>query len=266
MKVKLRILKENNVLTEGNEGLYKLMGVKPGSLDIFLETFTGSSPSHQESLRNFISDRFGNDIDNLTDEDIPDTDSRGYDSPLSKVKALLSNGVLYWWYRIFGLEAAQLLVRYQVVSYYMDLEDAIESINFEGKGYSEITSEDFAKLPEEDKNIIYEKHFWEDYLDSFFDKQMAQASDTGNKYAGAGGVPSGLFGTMNDWWMSTDGRGIMKAEMREAGNELYQQFRKEDSAEEPPEQKEPQWFEKGVNAWDDDAVGYDKREDVPKPL
>ena len=40
---------------------------------------------------------------------------------------------------------------------------------------------------------------------------------------------------------------------------------KEDSADAPPEQKKPQWFEKGVNAWDDDAVGYDKREDVPKP-
>jgi len=266
MKLRLKILEENVLLKEGNEGLYKLMGVKPGTLDIFLETFTGSSPSHQEALRGFISSRFGPQIEALTDEDLPDTDPRGYSTSLSKVKALLSNGVLYWWYQLFGLDAARLLVRYQVISYYMDLEDAIESINFEGKGYSEITSEDFAKLPEEDKNIIYEKHFWEDYLDSFFDKQMAQASDTGNKYAGGAGIPSGLFGTMNDWWMSTDGRGIMKAEMREAGNELYQQFRKEDSAEEPPEQKEPQWFEKGVNAWDDDAVGYDKREDVPKPL
>ena len=159
MKLRLKILEENVLLKEGNEGLYKLMGVKPGTLDIFLETFTGSSPSHQEALRGFISSRFGPQIEALTDEDLPDTDPRGYSTSLSKVKALLSNGVLYWWYRIFGLEAAQLLVRYQVISYYMDLEDAIESINFEGKGYSEITSEDFAKLPEEDKNIIYEKHF-----------------------------------------------------------------------------------------------------------
>ena len=84
MKLRLKILEENVLLKEGNEGLYKLMGVKPGTLDIFLETFTGSSPSHQEALRSFISSRFGPQIEALTDEDLPDTDPRGYSTSLAK--------------------------------------------------------------------------------------------------------------------------------------------------------------------------------------
>ena len=40
MKLRFKILETNRTLVEAKDGLYKLMGVKPGTLDIFLETFT----------------------------------------------------------------------------------------------------------------------------------------------------------------------------------------------------------------------------------
>ena len=136
--------------------------------------------------------------------------------------------------------------------------------------YSTMTRDEFNSMknsqdPEVRKRInpIYEKHFWEDYLDSFFDSHISQAADHGNKWVGAEGIATGLYGQLRDWWMTTDGRGIFKAEMRDAKNELYDAMRTDEDPEESPEAKEPQWFEKGVNAWDDGAVGYDRQEDVP---
>jgi hypothetical protein len=258
---KIKILKENKLLLEDKRGLYDLMGIMPGSLDLFLETFTSLNPTFKASLRSFVSNNFQNLIDSLREEDLPPTGARGYKTPLTKVKALLSSGVTFWWYELFGVQIASKIVRFQVVSYYIELEERLEDIQYEGKGYSEITSEDFKKLPEEDKKIIYEKHFWEDYLESFFDNQMSVAADLGKGYVGAEGMESGLYGQMNDWWMSTDGRGIMKSEMREEREELYNAFKK-DADSDAPVDKEPQWFAKGENAWDDGAIGYDTPEEV----
>ena len=256
--LKIRILKENKILVEGKEGLYTHIGVKPGSLDLFLDVFTGSDPSFDSSLRNFISKNYQTLIDGLGEADIPpETSARGYESPLAKVRALLSAGVVYWWYELFGLDIARKIIRFQVIAYYIELEDKLEDIGYGEEDY------DFNSLSDKDKNTVYEKHFWEDYLDSFFDKHVSKAADIGNKWVGGENIPTGLYGQLKDWWMSTDGRGIFKAEMRDAKNELYKTFRKEKDLEDPPEGKEPQWFEKGVDAWDDGAVGYDREEDVP---
>ena len=256
--LKIRILKENKILVEGKEGLYTHIDVMPCSLDLFLDVFTSSYPSVEISLRNFISKNYQGLIDGLTADKIPPgTSARGYNSPLDKVKALLSAGVTYWWYTLFGSAIVRKIIRFQVIAYYMELEDKLEDIGYGEEDY------DFNSLSNADKNIVYEKHFWEDYLDSFFDNHVSQAEDLGNKWVGAEGRATGLYGQMKDWWMSTDGRGIFKAEMRDAKDELYDAMRREEDPEEPPEAKEPQWFERGVNAWDDGAVGYDRQEDVP---
>jgi len=255
--MKIKVLKQNKILAESKQGLYDIIGVMPGSLDLFLDVFTGSNPNFDQRLRKFIANNYGRDINNLTEEDIPPTDARGYDSPLSKVKAQLMSGVTYWWYQLFGINVVTSIIRFQVISYYVELEDKLEDIGYGEEGF------DFKSLTPDEKNIVYEKHFWEDYLDSFFDSHMGQAADLGNKYVGGEGIPTGLYGQMKDWWMTTQGRGIFKSEMREAKDDLYAAMRFDTDPENAPEGKIPQWFEKGVDAWDDDAVGFDRQEDVP---
>ena len=254
---KIKILKENKLLVENQDGLYDLMGIVPGSLDLFLDTFTSLNPIFSSSLRNFISRNFQNLIDGVTEQDLPPTGTRGYKTPLEKVKALLSAGVTFWWYEIFGTQMVSKIIRFQVVSYYIELEERIEDIDYQGKGYSELTPEDFENLPEEDKRIIYEKHFWEDYLDSFFDNQMSVFADLGKGYVGGAGIDSGLYGQMHDWWMSTDGLDMMKSEMKSERDELYKQFRKDTQSAGLGQEKDPQWFAKGDSPLDDKASGYD---------
>ena len=261
---KVKIINESKLLSEDNKGLYDLIGVIPGSLDLFLETFTSTNPTFKDSLKNFINKNFQKLIDDLEEEDIPPTGTRGHKTPLSKVKALLASGVTFWWFRLFGLKIVRKIIRFQVVSYYIELEERLENISYEGRGYSELTSKDFAKLPKKDKNIIYEKHFWEDYLNFFFSNQMSVELELGKKYVGGAGKVSGLYGQMNDWWMSTDGRGLMKSEMIEERDELRKTFSKDPDSEAPSTEKEPQWFAKGENAWDDGATGYDTPEELIK--
>jgi hypothetical protein len=256
---KIKILKENKLLLEDKAGLYDLMGVMPGSLDLFLETFTSLNPTFKNALRRFISKNFQNLIDDVEESDLPPTGTRGYKTSLEKVKSLLSAGVTFWWYELFGIGVVSKIIRFQVVSYYIELEERIEDINYKGKGYSELTPEDYAKLSKEDRNAAYEKHFWEDYLDSFFDSQMSKEADLGKKYVGGDGIPSGLHGLMNDWWMSTDGRGIMKSEMRKERDELRKAFSKNPDSEIASVEKEPQWFAAGESPWSGDA-GFDTEE------
>lgn len=261
MMYKIKILKENKLLVESQEGLYDLMGIMPGSLDLFLDTFTSLNPIFSSSLRNFISKNFQNLIDGVTEQDLPPTGTRGYKTPLEKVKALLSSGVTYWWYELFGIAVVSKIIRFQVVTYYIELEERIEDISYEGKSYSELTPKDYAKLSKEDRNAAYEKHFWEDYLDSFFDNQMSVEADLGKKYVGGDGRVSGLYGQMNDWWMSTDGRGLMKSEMRVERDELRKAFSKDPDSEVANTEKQPQWFAKGDSPWSGD-VGFNSEEEA----
>ena len=52
MKIKLKIIKENKALiNEGRyDGLYQVMGVYPGSLDIFLKHFVETSSGLHEVI------------------------------------------------------------------------------------------------------------------------------------------------------------------------------------------------------------------------
>ena len=263
MRYRIKILKENKLLAENKTGLYDLMGVMPGSLDLFLETFTSLNPIFSKNLRRFVSKNFQNLIDDVEESDLPPTSAQGYKTSLQKVKTLLSAGVAFWWYELFGIDVVSKIIRFQVVSYYVELEERVEDISYQGKSYSELTPKDYPKLPKEDRDVAYEKHFWEDYLDSFFDNQMSVEADLGKKYVGGDGKLSGLYGQMNDWWMSTDGRGLMKSEMRKERDELRKTFSKDPDTEVANTEKEPQWFAKGDSPWSGDA-GFDSEEEAVK--
>tara|TARA_R110001583_G_scaffold10849_4_gene49782 strand:- start:334 stop:1104 length:771 start_codon:yes stop_codon:yes gene_type:complete len=250
--IKIKLLRESKLLKEGREGLYDIMGVAPGSIDLFLEVFTSGNQEHTDALRSFISSQYQQFIDNLTEQDIPETSERSYKTPLNKVKLFLSKGVTYWWFMVAGPQVAQKIIRFQVISYYMELEDELERI-----GYQDLTTETFDNLSQKDKNLVYEKHFWEDYLDTFFANQMSKEASGNLQYIGGKDQTSGLYGMMKDWWMSTTGRDMMQQEMSEARDELYLDLRKDTEPETVPDQKTPQWFKKG------DPVGYDNEEDVP---
>jgi len=210
-------------------------------------------------LKRFISGRYQSFIDGLTEQDIPETSARSYRTPLNKVKLFLQNGVTYWWYIVAGEKVAQQIIRFQVISYYMDLEEELERID-----YGNLTENSFKNLTDQEKLIVYEKHFWEDYLDSFFSKHMSVEASNNIGYIGGGDNKSGLYGMMKDWWMSTDGREMMRSEMLEAKEVLYDQFKTKDPADESPNQKQPQWFAKGDSPWDDGSVGYADEVDVPR--
>lgn len=206
MKLKLKILKENrSLLQEGYEGLYQTVGVMPGSLDLFIKHFVDVPTSVSRKTYEFIKNNFTTDIESLTESDIPSTSSRGRATPLDKVKVGLYWGQTYWWHTIFGASAAQEIIEFKVLSYLNELADGLRRI-----GYSTITAEEFDALPQEDKNLVFEKHFIEDHVDSFFTQHVQMNSMNTTGFVGNLGTGAGLYGQMKDWWMSTEGADIMK--------------------------------------------------------
>ena len=210
MKIKLKIVKENKaLLNEGRyDGLYQVMGVYPGSLDIFLKHFVEYPIEVSRKVFEFTGEYFLDDIDALRDEDIPRTSARGRKTPLDKVKVGLRWGQTHWWNQIFGAEAAGSIIEFKVLNYLNDLRDKLDAIN-----YSSITTEEFESLTQEQKNIVYEKHFLEDHFNDFFDNHVRVSAMNTTGYVGNLVHGSGLYGQMSDWWMSGDGADMFKAEM-----------------------------------------------------
>ena len=207
MKLKLKIFKENRtLLREGYEGLYQTVGAMPGSLDLFIKHFADVPMSVSRKAYEFIKNNFTTDIESLTESDIPPTSSRGRATPLDKVKVGLYWGQTYWWQTIFGPAVAREIIEFKVLSYLNELAEGLNRI-----GYSTITAEEFDELPQEDKNLVFEKHFIEDHVDSFFTQHVQMNSMNTTGFVGNLGTGSGLYGQMKDWWMSTEGADIMKA-------------------------------------------------------
>jgi len=212
MKIKLKIIKESKVkLNESRyKGLYDVMGVYPGSLDIFLKHFVENPiETVGKEVFDFTGQYFGQDIESLSDEDIPSTSSRGRKTPLDKVKVGLRWGHTHWWNTVFGPDAAQVIIEFKVLSYFGELKDKLDAI-----GYPNITAEEFEQLPADQKHLVYEKHFLEDHFDDFFDNHVRVSSMNTTGYVGNLGHGSGLYGQMSDWWMSGDGADIFKEEMK----------------------------------------------------
>jgi len=206
MKLKLKILKENrSLLQEGYEGLYQTVGAMPGSLDLFIKHFVDLPISVSRKTHEFIKNNFTTDIESLTESDIPPTSSRGRATPLDKVKVGLYWGQTYWWHTIFGASFAQEIIEFKVLSYLNELIEGLHRI-----GYSTITAEEFDALPQEDKNLVFEKHFIEDHIDSFFTQHVQMNSMNTTGFIGNPGTGAGLYGQMKDWWMSTEGADTMK--------------------------------------------------------
>jgi len=213
MKMKLKILKESKEEESFNtryQGLYDLIGVHPGSLDLFISHFADYDPMVQKERRDMLADTFGNDIESLTDADIPRTNARGYTDALTKVKAALYAGHSHWYKQVFGEATADFVIEAKVLAYILDLKKNLERI-----GYRTITAKEFEELPAKDKNIIYEKHFLDDYLDSFIDDHVKMSSMNNTGFLDNPGVGAGLYGQMKDWHMSTAGADFFKMKLKE---------------------------------------------------
>ena len=219
MKLKLKILKEDKRTLNENRytGLYQQVGAHPGSLDMFIRNFIEIPIDIEMARRDFIQSNFGPQINALTDADIPPTSKRTASTPLQKVQKGLIHGHTFWWNRIFGPQMAEDIIRYKASSYMQDLKSRLESFN-----YSTMTGEEFEMLPEEDKAAVYEKHFFEDHIDDFFDQHVKMGSMNTTGYVGNPGVGSGLYGQMSDWWMSTEGADMLRDSIKQQFSTLPQ--------------------------------------------
>lgn len=205
MKFKLKILKESRY-----QGLYSVTGIQPGSIDMFIKHFVDIHIDVQMSRREFFTSTFGDEIESLTDEDIPRTSARGYGSALDKVKVALRSGTSHWYNQVFGSEIADFVIEAKVLMYLTELAEGLERI-----GYDSITSEEFNRLPQNDKNLVFEKHFLEDYLDSFINDHVKMDSMNTTGFLDNPGVGAGLYGQMKDWYMSTAGADVLGQKIKE---------------------------------------------------
>jgi len=205
MKMKLKILKESRY-----QGLYDMVAVQPGSIDLFIKHFVDISMDVQTARRDFFTSTFGSQIDALTDADIPRTSSRGYPSALVKVQVQLRAGISHWYNQVFGSDMANFVIEAKVLMYLTELAEGLERI-----GYETITGEQFNSLPTEDKNLVFEKHFLEDYLDSFINDHVKMSSMNTTGFLDNPGVGAGLYGQMKDWYMSTEGADVLGQKIKE---------------------------------------------------
>tara|TARA_Y100001937_G_scaffold125634_1_gene192880 strand:+ start:997 stop:1647 length:651 start_codon:yes stop_codon:yes gene_type:complete len=205
MKMKVKILKESRY-----KGLYEVTGIQPGSIDLFIKHFVDIDMDVQMSRREFFSSTFGDQIESLTDSDIPRTSARGYGSALDKVKVALRSGTSHWYNQVFGSEMADFVIEAKVLMYLTELAEGLEKI-----GYESISADEFNRLPQSDKNLVFEKHFLEDYLDSFINDHVKMDSMNTTGFLDNPGVGAGLYGQMKDWYMSTAGADVLKEKIRE---------------------------------------------------
>jgi len=164
----------------------------------------------QTQRREFFIGTFGDQIDSLTDADIPRTSARGYSSALDKVKVALRSGTSHWYNQVFGSDMADFVIEAKVLMYLTELAEGLERI-----GYETITAEEFNVLPTADKNLVFEKHFLEDYLDSFINDHVKMNSMNTTGFLDNPGVGAGLYGQMKDWYMSTAGADVLGEKIKE---------------------------------------------------
>ena len=203
--MKLKILTESRY-----QGLYDVTGIQPGSIRMFIKHFVDIDMDVQMSRREFFTSTFDDQIETLTDEDIPRTSARGYGSALEKVKVALRSGTSHWYNEVFGPEIADFVIEAKVLMYLTELAEGLEKI-----GYSSITADEFNRLPQSDKDLVFEKHFLEDHLDSFIDDHVKMDSMNTTGFLDNPGVGAGLYGQMKDWYMSTAGADVFKQKIKE---------------------------------------------------
>lgn len=203
--MKLKILNESRY-----QGLYEQTGIQPGSIDLFIKHFVDIDINVENARRDFFTDTFGDEIESLSEEDIPRTSARGYGSALDKVKVALRSGRSHWYNQVFGSDMADFVIEAKVLMYLTELAEGLERI-----GYETITGQEFNMLPDADKNLVFEKHFLEDYLDSFIDEHVKMSSMNTTGFLDNPGVGAGLYGQMKDWYMSTAGADVFGQKIKE---------------------------------------------------
>jgi len=105
---------------------------------------------------------------------------------------------------------ADFVIEAKVLMYLTELAEGLEKI-----GYESISADEFNRLPQSDKNLVFEKHFLEDYLDSFINDHVKMDSMNTTGFLDNPGVGAGLYGQMKDWYMSTAGADVLKEKIRE---------------------------------------------------
>lgn len=263
--MKIRILKESKTLREATDesygDLYNFLGVTNGHLDTFLSAFVRPTAIYRRMLKDEIMEIYGDEINSMTEDQVPPgINYKGYRDPLTKVKSSLMRGFTYWFWKmsrypkdnpvIKDPDAWREVIEMKVDNYFATLEFQLEEL-----GYPTMTEEEFntinnSKDPNTRKklNPIYEKHFWEDYLDSFFQKHMSQGATGNLAFAGARSQETGLYGYMKDIFMTSNKEALefFKQAMKTSSAELYKEMR--------PDQSTP------VQAKDLEKMGKEKPE------
>lgn len=185
-------------LNEGNSGLYRLMNIPEGTLDVFLNVFTGSIPVE---LERWIRQNYGKQEPEVYEK--------------------LKNGFSYNWYSILGPKPTEELIAKMVEIYHDELANAS----------SERGLPTFLQKPEEDmtpsekrtyRRIMKkrEKQSQSPELEWISDKDNFDELMKMIRVPGVRGdveysdIKSGLFGQMNDWWLGSEmGSKIFEREM-----------------------------------------------------
>lgn len=176
-----KILKEwrKFSLNEGNAGLYRMMNIPEGTIDVFLGHFIGNSQDREvyewtkQKLAEFDLDA---EIDKGKSE-FPEM-SRYKDEDIKK---RLADGWTVWWDRVLGEEPASELVNFKVSAWEKDMKDQINAGN---------------------TGAITELMFFVDYLDRFFDEHVKTMGSRGEVEFTS--RKSGLHGQLQDWYLGSE--------------------------------------------------------------
>jgi len=211
MKYNLKIIKESQKRSSSLENFYSLLGIHPGSLDVFWSHFIDTSFEVETQRREFITSMFGDQNKQMTLGDAP-PNGPGREKALKELRGL-NGGLTFYWDKYYGPEEVDMIIEFKVLSYANDLKDRLDAIN-----YTTIQPEEYMKLTDEQKAPVLEKHFMEDYGSQFLEEELGSSAMNTTGFLGNPGVGSGMAGMARDWWMTTSPEGfpIFKKKMLEA--------------------------------------------------
>ena len=190
-------------LNEGHDGLYRLMNIPKGTLDVFLDIFTSSMTPE---LQQWIRQSYGELIEQQPPE----------------IRQKLENGFSYNWYRFLGPNPTRELIEKMVEIYHDALNTPVasnlpvylqkpegEMTPSEKRTYRRIMKKRQERAQSPEKEWISDK--------ANFDELMRMI-----RVRGVRGdiehskIQSGLFGQMSDWWLGSEiGSGMFEDAMNQ---------------------------------------------------
>jgi len=179
-------------LNEGRfAGLYDLlMGVEPGSVDVFIKHFVGDDIVANET-KDIITEKFGGLISKAVSTLPEDEQSEIYNK--------LRRGYLIHWRRHLP-KLENEIVKIKAELYLKDLKSIVDSA-----GYSSLQgNKDLESLSAVQQNAIRELHFMKENIGEFFKRFISQGSMNNTGYLGNPGVGAAFFGQMDDWFLGNE--------------------------------------------------------------